>query len=154
VAFMPQGDALFPGLTVRQNLDSGAYTSGAWRQRRERRERVLGLFPAPRLRLDVQAAKLSGGERRMLSIGRALMSEAAVYLVDEPSLGLSPKAGAAVVRTLLDIDIKGGAMVIAEQNIPLLSGRVDRLLGMHSGRIKFSAEGLVIGRALGGGAEP
>ena len=84
---MPQGDALFPGLTVRQHLDSGAYTSQAWKTREERRARVLEIFPALKPRLNDVAGRLSGGERRMVSLGRGLMADVFLYLIDEPSLG-------------------------------------------------------------------
>jgi branched-chain amino acid transport system ATP-binding protein len=146
VAFIPQGDDVFPGLTVRQNIDVGAYTRAAWGQRIERRIRVLDLFPALQDRLNTPVAHLSGGERRMVSIGSALMSDAVVYLVDEPTMGLSVKAATTVLRALFSIDIKDeGAMVICEQNLTLLKGRVDRILGMHSGKIKLGVESLIVG---------
>ena len=97
VVLIPQGDALFPGLSVRDNLDSGAFAAG-WRQRKRRRERVLRLFPRLAERLDQAAGTLSGGERRMCSLGRGLMSDARVFLIDEPSLGLAPGIAAASTR--------------------------------------------------------
>jgi branched-chain amino acid transport system ATP-binding protein len=83
--------------------------------------------------------RLSGGERRMVSIGRGLMSEASLYLVDEPTLGLAPKIGKAVLDALLAIELGQSAMVIAEQNVALLEGRVDRVIGMHVGKLKGEA---------------
>ena len=80
--------------------------------------------------------RLSGGERRMVSVGRALMVEASLYLIDEPSLGLAPKISASVIEALFALPKDGRAMVIAEQNVALLSGRVDRMVGMHAGRIR------------------
>lgn len=135
VAMMPQGDAIFIGLTVKQHLDTGAFTPQAWRERDERRERVLEIFPALRNLLDQPAGKLSGGERRMTSLGRGLMGDAKVYLVDEPSLGLAPKISRSVIDALKRVELKGGAMVIAEQNLKVLDGLVDRLVGMHAGEI-------------------
>lgn len=135
VAMMPQGDAIFIGLTVKQHLDTGAFTPQAWRERDERRERVLEIFPALRNLLDQPAGKLSGGERRMTSLGRGLMGDAKVYLVDEPSLGLAPKISRSVIDALKQVELKGGAMVIAEQNLKVLDGLVDRLVGMHAGEI-------------------
>lgn len=139
LAHMPQGDAIFPGLTVAQHLDCGAYTAEAWRQRRERREALLVVFEPLRKLLASPVGTLSGGERRMVSLARGLMTPAKLYLVDEPSLGLAPKISRAVVDALMQIDIGQGAMVIAEQNLALLSGRVSRTLGLHAGQLKGNA---------------
>lgn len=136
LALMPQGDAIFHGLTVAEHLDSGAFTSHAWRHRRERRDQILEIFPPLRHLLDVPVGRLSGGERRMVSLGRGLMTDARLYLVDEPSLGLAPKISKAMIEALMRINLDQGAMVIAEQNLSLLEGRVTRLLGMHGGRLK------------------
>lgn len=144
IALSPQGDAIFPGLSVRENLDSGAYTGATWRSRRKRREGILEVFPPLAPLLGQTAGTLSGGERRMVSVGRALMSDASLYLVDEPSLGLAPKISLNLVAALLEIDLGDGAMIIAEQNLPLIEGRVDRVLGMHAGELKLD-----VGEALG-----
>ena len=144
IAIAPQGDAIFPGLSVEENLDSGAYTDGAWKTRKRRRDAVLEVFPPLRSRLKQSAGTLSGGERRMVSVGRALMADAKLYLVDEPSLGLAPKISIGLVAALCEIDLGDGAMLIAEQNLPLLSGKCDRILGMHAGELKED-----VGEALG-----
>jgi len=144
IAIAPQGDAIFPGLSVEENLDSGAYTDGAWKTRKRRRDSVLEVFPPLRSRLKQSAGTLSGGERRMVSVGRALMADAKLYLVDEPSLGLAPKISIGLVAALCEIDLGDGAMLIAEQNLPLLSGKCDRILGMHAGELKED-----VGEALG-----
>lgn len=136
VAMTPQGDAIFPGLTVRQHLDCGAYTKMAWRERARRRERIYHIFPQLEALEQAVAGKLSGGERRMVSVGRALMADARLYLIDEPSLGLAPKISQRVVEALVDIDLDGKAMIIAEQNVALLSGKVDRMIGMHAGHLR------------------
>jgi len=134
VVLMPQGDALFPGLSVRDNLDSGAFAAG-WRERRKRRDRVLELFPRLADRLGQSAGTLSGGERRMCSLGRGLMTDAHVYLVDEPSLGLAPGIAAALYSTLRELDLEGGTLVLAEQNRTLLEGWIGRIARIHGGRI-------------------
>lgn len=139
LAHMPQGDAIFPGLSVAQHLDCGAYTRQAWRERAQRRESVLQIFPPLSKLLDAPVGKLSGGERRMVSLARGLMVDAVLYLVDEPSLGLAPKISRAVMEALMRVDLQGGAMVIAEQNMSLLEGRCTRILGMHAGQLKGSA---------------
>jgi branched-chain amino acid transport system ATP-binding protein len=139
VALMPQGDSLFHGLTVADHLDSGACTKRAWRERKQRRERVLAIFPPLRKLLDQPVGKLSGGERRMVSLGRGLMGDATLLLIDEPSLGLAPKISKGLVEALMRIEIEDGAMVIAEQNISLLEGKVSRLIGLHAGKLKGGA---------------
>ncbi len=136
VAMAPQGDAIFPGLTVSQHLDCGAYSRLAWRERAKRRERIMDIFPPLRILENALVGTLSGGERRMVSVGRALMTEASLYLFDEPSLGLAPKISASVVEAIFSIPLEGKAVIIAEQNIALLSGRVDRMIGMHAGRLR------------------
>ncbi|MDQ0396130.1 ABC transporter ATP-binding protein [Labrys monachus] len=139
LAIMPQGDEIFNGLTVEEHLDSGAFTREAWRDRKARKERVLDLFPPLRKLTRTAVGRLSGGERRMVSIGRGLMTDAKLYLVDEPSLGLAPKIGQSVMEALLALDLKDSAMFIAEQNVALLEGRVDRVIGMHAGKLKGEA---------------
>ena len=136
---MPQGDEIFQGLTVEEHLDSGAFTREAWRTRKERKERVLGVFAPLRKLMKTPVGRLSGGERRMVSIGRGLMTDAKLYLADEPTLGLAPKIGIAVMEALLAIDLKESAIFIAEQNVALLEGKVDRIIGMHAGKLKGEA---------------
>ena len=148
LALVPQGDALFPGLTVREHLDSGAYTAKTWKTRKQRQERVLEIFPALKPRLNDLAGKLSGGERRMVSLGRGFMVDVHLYLIDEPSLGLAPIVSKAVIDALMKIDIENGAMVIAEQIVSLLKGRVDRILGMHDGKIKAGEVDMNIGKPV------
>jgi branched-chain amino acid transport system ATP-binding protein len=139
LSLMPQGDALFHGLTVSDHLDSGAYSARAWRERKQRRERVLQIFPPLEKLMGQAVGKLSGGERRMVSIGRGLMDDAKLLLIDEPSLGLAPKISKGLVEALMKIDLRDGAMVIAEQNISLLEGKVSRLVGLHAGKLKGGA---------------
>ncbi|MEZ5665983.1 MAG: ATP-binding cassette domain-containing protein [Alphaproteobacteria bacterium] len=139
LALIPQGDEIFNGLTVEEHLDSGAFTREAWRQRARRKEQVLELFEPLRKLMKTPVGRLSGGERRMVSIGRGLMTDARLYLADEPSLGLAPKIGIGVMNALLKIDLSQSAMLIAEQNVALLEGKVDRIIGMHAGKLKGEA---------------
>ena len=139
LAIMPQGDEIFHGLTVEEHLDSGAFTKHAWKTRKQRKEQVLELFEPLKKLLKTPVAQLSGGERRMVSIGRGLMTDAKLYLADEPSLGLAPKIGRGVMEALLKIELTNSAMIIAEQNVALLEGKVDRVIGMHAGKLKGEA---------------
>lgn len=136
LALLPQGDAIFPGLSVEDNILTGANSRAVWRQRKKRLESILEVFEPLRPLVDAPVGKLSGGERRMVSLARGLIGPNRIFLIDEPSLGLAPKVAAAVLRALDQVDIGGGAMIIAEQNMALLDRRVDRMLGMHTGRIK------------------
>lgn len=135
IGVAPQGDAIFPGLSVRRHLECGAHTKAAWRERRQRIDRIFDIFPPLRPLEHALVGKLSGGERRMVSIGRMLMAEARLYLIDEPSLGLAPKISHRVMEALWDLPVTG-AMIIAEQNVTLLTGRADRVIGMHAGRLR------------------
>lgn len=144
LALIPQGDEIFHGLTVEEHLDSGAFTARAWRERAQRKERILKIFPPLKQLLRIPVGRLSGGERRMVAIGRGLMAEASLFLVDEPSLGLAPKIGKSVLDALMDIDLGELAMVIAEQNVALLEGRVDRVIGMHAGQLKGEASAALL----------
>jgi branched-chain amino acid transport system ATP-binding protein len=144
LALIPQGDEIFHGLTVEEHLDSGAFTARAWRERAQRKERILKIFPPLKQLLRIPVGRLSGGERRMVAIGRGLMAEASLFLVDEPSLGLAPKIGKSVLDALMDIDLGDSAMVIAEQNVALLEGRVDRVIGMHAGQLKGEASAALL----------
>jgi branched-chain amino acid transport system ATP-binding protein len=139
LALIPQGDEIFHGLTVEEHLDSGAFTPRAWKERKERKEKVLKVFPPLVQLMKTPVGRLSGGERRMVSIGRGLMAEASLFLVDEPSLGLAPKIGKSVMEALFDVELGQSAMIIAEQNVALLEGRVDRIIGMHVGKLKGEA---------------
>jgi len=139
LAIMPQGDEIFHGLTVEEHLDSGAFTKQAWKTRKQRKEQILDLFEPLKNLLTPSVARLSGGERRMVSIGRGLMADAKLYLADEPSLGLAPKIAIGVMEALLKIELSGSAMIIAEQNVAMLEGRVDRVIGMHAGQLKGEA---------------
>lgn len=149
LALIPQGDEIFNGLTVEEHLDSGAFTPRAWRDRGPRKKKILAIFPPLEKLMRVPVGRLSGGERRMVSIGRGLMSDASLFLVDEPSLGLAPKIGKSVMDALMAVELGRSAMVIAEQNVGLVEGRVDRIIGMHSGKLKGEASVLSPSPSLG-----
>lgn len=139
LSVMPQGDEIFNGLSVEDHLDSGAFTREAWRNRKQRKEEILDLFEPLRKLMKTPVGQLSGGERRMVSIGRGLMTKAKLYLADEPSLGLAPKLGITVMEALMKIELHGCAMFIAEQNVALLEDKCDRVIGMHAGKLKGEA---------------
>jgi len=136
VGFVPQGRRIFPTLTVRENLvvsrQKRAGVAVPWTL-----ERVMELFPRLKERLQQGAGSLSGGEQQMLAIGRALMGNPRVLLMDEPSEGLAPLIVAEVGRTLLRLKQEGQSIVLVEQNIKLALGLADEVVILNTGRVAF-----------------
>ena len=132
---IPQGDLLFVDLTVEQNLFMGAYLSAAWRARRERVRRVYELFPRLEERRTQQARTLSGGERRMLGIGRGLMSNAQLLMVDEPALGLAPVLVQEVYATLARVARSEATVLLVEETLANAKDIADYVYLMDTGRI-------------------
>ena len=132
---IPQGDLLFVDLTVEQNLYMGAYLRDAWKGRRERIRRVYELFPRLEERRTQQARTLSGGERRMLGIGRGLMSRARMLMVDEPALGLAPVLVQEVYATLEHIARSEATVLLVEETLANARDIADYVYLMDTGRI-------------------
>ena len=137
IGFVPQGRRIFPTLTVRENLlvarQSRKGKAGAWTL-----ERVIGLFPPLEERQQQVAGSLSGGEQQMLAIGRALMGNPRVLLMDEPSEGLAPLIVAEVGRTIARLKEEGQSIVLVEQNVKLALGLADDVVILNTGRVAFS----------------
>jgi branched-chain amino acid transport system ATP-binding protein len=133
VSLVPQGRRIFSDLTVRENLELTAHVRhGGWDL-----ERVLALFPALRRRLEVFGDQLSGGEQQMLAIGRALMRNPRVLLLDEPSEGLAPKVVAEVGEVIALLRQSGIAILLVEQNLALATRAAQRVYVMNKGTIVF-----------------
>ena len=113
---VPEGRRIFPNLSVRENLDLGSYRRAAER-RAENRERVLAIFPRLAERSRQRAGTLSGGEQQMLAIGRGLMAEPRLLILDEPSLGLSPLLVEELFQLIARIHADGVAVLLVEQNV-------------------------------------
>ena len=113
---VPEGRRIFPNMTVRENLDLGAYRRA--RERREHnRSRVFAIFPRLAERQSQRAGTLSGGEQQMLAIGRGLMAEPKLLILDEPSLGLSPLLVEELFLLIKRINTEGIALLLVEQNV-------------------------------------
>src|SRR6266487_2120088 len=113
---VPEGRCVFANLTVKQNLDLGSYRRGRDR-RQENRERVFTIFPRLAERRSQRAGTLSGGEQQMLAIGRGLMAEPKLLILDEPSLGLSPLLVEELFALIKSINQQGIALLLVEQNV-------------------------------------
>jgi branched-chain amino acid transport system ATP-binding protein len=113
---VPEGRRIFPNLTVRENLDLGAYRRARAR-RQANRERVFSIFPRLAERQGQRAGTLSGGEQQMLAIGRGLMAEPRLLILDEPSLGLSPLLIEELFALIKTINAEGIALLLVEQNV-------------------------------------
>ena len=129
-----QGRGMFPKLTVRESLDMGRIASG--RVRRDRTEEVLEYFPHLRDRLGQLAGTMSGGEQQMLAIGRGLMTDPRLMLLDEPSDGIMPTLVKQVAETLVQINRNEGmTIIIVEQNVPMVFAMAERCIILEKGRI-------------------
>jgi len=131
----PEGRGIFPGMTVLENLDMGAYT------RRDRAgvaddlKRVFGLFPRLEERKKQSAGTLSGGEQQMCAIGRALMARPKVLLLDEPSMGLAPMLIQQIFNIITEISQQGTTILVVEQNAQQALSRATRAYVMETGTI-------------------
>jgi branched-chain amino acid transport system ATP-binding protein len=136
VGFVPQGRRIFHTLTVRENLivsrQSRRGAANPWTF-----ERVVGLFPKLRERLQQVAGSLSGGEQQMLAIGRALMGNPRVLLMDEPSEGLAPLIVAEVGRIIARLKEEGQSILLVEQNVKLALDLADEVVILNTGRVAF-----------------
>ncbi len=133
VVHIPQGDLLFPDMTVLENLVMGAYKRATWSERNQRLGRVYELFPWLKERGRQLARTLSGGERRMLALGRGLMSKAKILLIDEPSLGLAPLTTEQIYASIRRVKESGMAILLADENANHVAGLADRVYLLETG---------------------
>jgi branched-chain amino acid transport system ATP-binding protein len=139
----PEGRGCFPGMSVRENLDMGAYT------RKDRKkpayqadlDRVYDLFPRLKEREKQAAGSMSGGEQQMLAIGRALMAKPRLLLLDEPSMGLAPKLIKQIFTIITEINAQGTTVLLVEQNAAQALKRADTAHVLETGEIVRSGTG-------------
>jgi len=135
---VPEGRRIFPNLTVSENLDLGAYRRGRPR-RTQNRDKVFSIFPHLAGRQTQRAGTLSGGEQQMLAIGRGLMAEPRLLILDEPSLGLSPLLVEELFALIKGVNAEGIALLLVEQNVVQSLGVAQRAYILDNGR--FVLEG-------------
>lgn len=137
LTLVPEGRGLFRRMTVEENLQLGAYSRRARARRKENIQSVFELFPVLKERRKQWAGSLSGGEQQMLAIGRGLMSEPELLMLDEPSLGLAPIMVSRLFKVLLELKGKGLTILLVEQNVEGTLAIADRAYLLDNGRIGF-----------------
>lgn len=141
VVQVPQGDLLFPEMTVLENLQMGAFLPAAARQMEARIEEVFALLPRLKERRHQVASTLSGGERRMCGIGRGLMAEARVLMLDEPSLGLAPIIIDQIFEVVMTLKRSGRTILLVEENAARVADKADRIHLLDHGAFVWSGAG-------------
>jgi branched-chain amino acid transport system ATP-binding protein len=135
IAFVPAGTGIFPNMTVYENIEAGGYVLNDKRVVHERIERVMVIFPRLGERARNKASTLSGGERQMLLLGRALMLDPTLLLLDEPSLGLDPKTQVTLYSSIVSLNVQGKSILLVEQNVDRALRVSSRCYIMDAGKI-------------------
>ena len=135
ISISPEGREVFPALTVHENLRLGAYTRKDKAGIEQAYDRVYGLFPRLKERMEQTAGTLSGGEQQMLAIGRALMSEPKLLLLDEPSMGLAPNLVLMIFDLIESINRQGTTILLIEQNANMALSIANRAYVLETGTI-------------------
>jgi branched-chain amino acid transport system ATP-binding protein len=135
IAHVPEGRQVFPELTVKENLEVGAYIPSAKAQRNRTLALVFGIFPALAERRNQLAGTMSGGEQQMLAVGRGLMLKPRLLMLDEPSLGLAPVVTDATFAKIQEVHAMGTAILLVEQNVSRALGMVQRAYVLESGKV-------------------
>ncbi|MFC1825724.1 ABC transporter ATP-binding protein [Thermodesulfobacteriota bacterium] len=140
MSHIPEGRKLFPDMSVRENLEMGAYTRRVWKRKQETLDEVYHLFPILKARQGQLASTLSGGEQQILAMGRGLMSRPTLCTIDEPSSGLAPLLVDGIFRIIQNLPGQGMAVFLIEQNVQQTLEVADRAYVMENGRIILEGE--------------
>jgi branched-chain amino acid transport system ATP-binding protein len=141
VSQSPEGRGIFPGMSVRENLEMGAYTRRNRAEINEDMDRVFSLFPRLKEREKQVGGTMSGGEQQMLAVGRALMSRPKLLLLDEPSMGLAPMLIQQIFDIVVEINQQGTTVLLVEQNAQQALSRAHRAYVLETGEIVKSGTG-------------
>ena len=137
---IPEGRRLFPDMSVRENLEMGAYTKRVWKYKQETFDKVYQLFPILKARQGQLARTLSGGEQQMVAMGRGLMSNPTLCMIDEPSSGLAPIVVDDLFNIIEGLRVQGIAIFLIEQNVQQTLEIADRAYVLENGRITLQGE--------------
>jgi len=140
MSHIPEGRRLFPDMSVRENLEMGAYTKRVWKYRQETFNKVYQLFPILESRQGQIAGTLSGGEQQMVAMGRGLMSRPRLCFIDEPSSGLSPLMVDEIFSIIQGLRDQGIAILLIEQNVQQTLEIADRAYVLENGRVTLEGE--------------
>jgi branched-chain amino acid transport system ATP-binding protein len=141
ISQVPEGGRVFTGLSVLENLELGAFVSDARKYKDQTLKWVFEIFPRLEERKDQQAGTLSGGERQMLAIGRALMSKPSLLMLDEPSFGLAPILVQQMFEMIGEINKQGVTVLLVEQNVRAALELAQRAYVLENGRIVGEGKG-------------
>jgi len=140
LVLVPEGRQLFPDMTVEENLEMGAYSNRARKRKKENFDRVYQTFPRLKERRKQASSTLSGGEQQMLAMGRGLMQEPVVLMIDELSLGLAPVLAQQLFLTLKTLRNQGLTVVLVEQNVHLALALSDYTYVFAEGRVDIEGD--------------
>jgi branched-chain amino acid transport system ATP-binding protein len=141
ISYLPEGGRLFPEMTIKENLEMGAYPRSLWKGRKKDLERVYKMFPILEERKKQLARTMSGGERQMLAMGRCLMSNPQMCFFDELSYGLSPLMAQEVFRIVKTLREDGLTVLLVEQNVHQTLEVADYAYVLENGRVVLEGEG-------------
>lgn len=140
ISHVPEGRGMFANMTVRENLDMGAYTRRSRGEVEESLEKVFSLFPRLSERSGQMAGTLSGGEQQMLAIGRAMVARPALMLLDEPSMGMSPVLVEEIFKMIAEVNRGGTTVLLVEQNAFMALSIARRAYVLEAGRMVLSGD--------------
>jgi len=140
MSHIPEGRRLFPDMSVRENLEMGAYTKRVWKYKQDTFNKVYQLFPILKARQGQIARTLSGGEQQMVAMGRGLMSRPRLCFIDEPSSGLSPLMVDEIFSIIQGLRDQGIAILLIEQNVQQTLEIADRAYVLENGRVTLEGE--------------
>jgi len=141
ISHIPEGRRPFPDMSVRENLEMGAYLSRVWKNREQALEQIYEVFPVLEKKANLLARALSGGEQQMLVMGRGMMSDPRLCMIDEPSSGLAPILIAEIFRIVQSLRDQGMTILLIEQNVRHSLEIADRAYVIENGRVVAEGKG-------------